>query len=310
MSEAPRIAVVCGGVSEERAVSIGSGQASARALSLNYEVDLVELNEEALPLALDPERHVVFSTLHGSFGEDGAFQALLDEAGIEYAGCDRASSALTFDKAKTKAVLADADVPVANQIEFVRSRIPEPTDVFDRLGPAVVLKPICQGSSVGLGFASSVDELMALFGDLKFERWMIEPLIVGMETSVGVLEGSALEIVEIRPKSGKFDYESKYTSGMTDYVVPAPLSISDEKKVKLLAEEAFAACGCRDYARVDFMIDQKGLPYVLEINTLPGMKDTSLLPMSAGAMGIDFPSLLKKLVAPAILRFQNRYSIC
>lgn len=305
----PRIAVVCGGISEERLVSIGSGKASAKALSESFEVDLVELTKEALPESLDPERHVVFSTLHGTFGEDGAFQSILDDAGIEYAGCDQASSALTFDKAKTKEALAAADVLVADQIVFSRDRIPSPRTVFDRLGQSVVLKPICQGSSVGLGFASNRDELEALFANLEFELWMIEPLIVGKEVSIGVVEGKALEIVEIRPKSGKFDYESKYTQGLTEYLAPAPLSESVEKMVKMLSERAYSACGCRDYARVDFMIDQKGRPFVLEINALPGMKDTSLLPMSAGAMGIDFSTLLKKLVAPAIFRFQNRYSI-
>jgi len=305
----PRIAVVCGGVSEERSVSIGSGKASAKALSDNFEVDLVELTKEALPESLDPKRHVVFSTLHGTFGEDGAFQSILDDAGIEYAGCDRASSALTFDKAKTKEALAAADVPVADQIVFSKDRIPSPQAVFDQLGQSVVLKPICQGSSVGLGFASSRDELEALFANLEFDLWMIEPLIVGKEVSIGVVEGKAFEIVEIRPKSGKFDYESKYTQGLTDYLAPAPLPGSVEKIVKMLAERAYSACGCRDYARVDFMIDEKGCPFVLEINALPGMKGTSLLPMSAGAMGIDFSTLLKKLVAPAIFRFQNRYSI-
>lgn len=310
MKESPRIAVVCGGVSQERSVSIGSGKASARGLAQHFKVDFVELSEEALPPILAPERHVVFSTLHGSFGEDGGFQEMLDEAGFEYAGCDRASSALTFDKARTKDALAVAGVPVAAQIEFDRSAVPDPQSVLDRLGPAVALKPICQGSSIGLSFATNLRELEEALSDLPFERWMIEPLIVGKEVSVGVLEGEPLEIVEIRPKSGKFDYESKYTSGLTDYIVPAPLSKDLEKKVKSIAADAFLACGCRDYGRVDFMIDEEDNPFVLELNTLPGMKDTSLLPMSAGACGINFESLLKKLVAPAIMRFQNRYSIC
>ncbi|MFL3656505.1 MAG: D-alanine--D-alanine ligase [Opitutales bacterium] len=309
MSRTPRISVVCGGTSAEREVSIGSGIATAKAFSALYEVERIELDGERLPVGLDAERCVVFSTLHGTFGEDGGFQSLLDNAGIEYAGCGRECSELTFDKVKTKATLAEAGVPVADQVAFSRDAIPNVESVFERLGPAVVLKPVCQGSSVGLGFANSVTELESLLAHLEFEEWMLEPLIVGKEISIGVLEGEALEIVEIRPESGQFDYASKYTKGMTEYIVPAPFSESLEASIKLLAMRAYEACGCRDYTRVDFMLDEQSNPFVLELNTLPGMKATSLLPMSAGAAGINFEELLKKLVAPAFLRFQRKYSI-
>jgi len=310
MRRVPKIAVVCGGTSEEREVSMGSGIATAEAFSALFDVERMELDADALPTGLDADQHIVFSTLHGTFGEDGGFQSLMDEAGIEYAGCGRECSALTFDKVRTKAAVAVAGLPVTDQITFSRSAIPDVESVFERLGPSVVLKPVCQGSSIGLGFANNTAELEALLARLEFEDWMLEPLIVGKEISVGVLDGEVMEIVEIRPKSGQFDYESKYTKDMTEYIAPAPFSESLEALIKSLAMRTYVACKCRDYARVDFMLDEQNNPFVLEVNTLPGMKATSLLPMSAGAAGINFEELLKRLVAPAFLRFQSKYSIC
>jgi len=310
MKNEPVVAVVCGGVSAEREVSLGSGRAVAEAFRSLFAVERFELNDASVPPQLDKTRHVVFSTLHGTFGEDGAFQALLETEGIEYAGCDRASSELTFDKVKTKAALREAGIPVADQIAFRRDSPPDAEGVMVKLGPQVVLKPVRQGSSIGLGFANSAAELEQLLGDLPFEHWMIERRILGKELSVGVLGGKATEIVEIRPKTGQYDYESKYTKGMTDFLAPAPIATPLETEIKGIVEKAFQACGCRDYARVDLMLSQEGEPFVLEVNTLPGMKETSLLPLSAAAAGINFKALLKKLVEPAFLRFHAKYSIC
>ncbi len=310
MTDLPVIAVVCGGTSPERAVSLGSGKAVAEAMDGLFPVERFELDAEALPAGLESRRHVVLSTLHGSFGEDGGFQAILDEAGIEYAGCDQKCSALTFDKALTKSVLSEAGIPVADQIIFDRTAPPSVSEVVERLGQQVVLKPVRQGSSIGLAFARSESEIATLFDDLKFDDWMLETLIVGRELSLGVIEGEVMEIVEISPKSGQFDYASKYTKGMTEYEAPARLSAELEREIKAIAAATYNACGCRDYARVDVMLDGEGRPYVLEVNTLPGMKETSLMPMSAGAAGLSFKALLKKLVEPAILRFRSKYSIC
>lgn len=310
MKNKPVVAVVCGGVSAEREVSLGSGKAVAEAFASLFEVERIELNDEMVPSQLDKTRHVVFSTLHGTFGEDGGFQALLEATCIEYAGCDRASSELTFDKVKTKSALSAASLPVADHIAFHRDSPPNPADVMLNLGPSVVLKPVRQGSSIGLGFADSAEELGQLLGDLPFEHWMIERRILGKELSVGVLEGKATEIVEIRPKTGQYDFESKYTKGMTEFLAPAPLPGPLEAEIKRIVERTFEACGCRDYARVDLMLSQKGEPFILEVNTLPGMKETSLLPLSAAAAGINFKALLKKLVEPAFLRFHAKYSVC
>lgn len=306
MNEA-RIAVLLGGVSEEREVSLGSGKAAAAALQKSFEVDVFDVDSYSrLPDGLDPKVHVVFSTLHGSFGEDGQAQTLMDDAGVVYAGCDASSSALTFDKVATKAMVKAASVPVTEQIVFENGDIPDVAMLARKLGTSVVIKPVAQGSSVGLKFAETLEEVAEALADCGQGRWLVEPRVEGTEVTVGILHGSALGVVEIRPKSGRFDYSSKYTKGLTEYVAPAEISKDLTERIRNLATVAFEACGCRDYARIDFMIDRQGEPYFLEINTLPGLKETSLLPMSAALFGYDFDELLQKLVEPALLRYKDR----
>ena len=167
------------------------------------------------------------------------------------------------------------------------------------------MKPNAEGSSVGLGLVASRADLVAKLDSIGSGSWLIEKRIFGRELSVGVLRGKAMGIVEIRPKSGVYDYTSKYTKGMTEYLAPAPLEPATTAAIQVAAETAFAACGCRDYARVDFMLSERNGFYLLEINTLPGMKETSLLPMSARCAGLDFTALVRELVSPALQRFQS-----
>lgn len=299
----PIIAVLAGGTSAERDVSVGSGKASALALARSFPTRLFELTADALPVGLDPRRHVVFSTLHGTFGEDGGMQRLLDAAGVTYAGCDAASSALTMDKTRTKAAAAKRGVRVADAVHFEADQKPAADAVVAQLGENVVVKPNNEGSSVGLSVIASRAALAEKLGSITRGSWLIERRIVGRELSVGVLGGRALGVVEIRPKSGVYDYTSKYTKGLTEYFAPAPLDPATTARVQAAAEAAFAACGCRDYARVDFILPEQGDAFLLEINTLPGMKETSLLPMSARCAGMDFTGLVRELVRPALLRF-------
>lgn len=299
----PIIAVLAGGTSAERDVSVGSGKASALALARSFPTRLFELTADALPAGLDPRRHVVFSTLHGTFGEDGGMQRLLDAAGVTYAGCDAASSALTMDKTRTKAAAAKRGVRVADAVHFEADQKPAADAVVAQLGENVVVKPNNEGSSVGLSVIASRAALAEKLGSITRGSWLIERRIVGRELSVGVLGGRALGVVEIRPKSGVYDYTSKYTKGLTEYFAPAPLDAATTARVQAAAEAAFAACGCRDYARVDFILPEQGDAFLLEINTLPGMKETSLLPMSARCAGMDFTGLVRELVRPALLRF-------
>jgi D-alanine-D-alanine ligase len=303
MIPTPIIAVLAGGTSSEREVSLGSGRASARAFARSFPTRLFEVTADALPAGLDPARHVVFSTLHGGFGEDGSMQRLLDAAGIAYAGCDAASSALTMDKSRTKAAAATRGVPVGAGLVFDAAAAPSAEELVARLGEQVVLKPNDQGSSVGLSINPDRAALAASLARLTPGSWLAERRLVGRELSVGVLRGSALGAVEVRPKSGVYDYASKYTAGATEYFAPAPLGADTTLAVQRAAEAAFAACGCRDYARVDFILVGTAELYLLEINTLPGMKETSLLPMSARCAGLDFTALVVELVKPALERF-------
>jgi len=284
----PIIAVFAGGVSSEREVSLGSGAASAHALSRHFPTKFFDITSEALPAELDPKRHVVFSTLHGTFGEDGGMQRLLDTAGVHYAGCDAASSALTMDKVLTKRAAATRGVAGALDLVFSAAKKLSADEILLKLGDQLVLKPTDQGSSVGLHIIVGRAELEKALATVKSGNWIIEQRIFGRELSVGVLNGHAMGVVEIKPKSGVYDFSSKYTKGMTEYRAPAPMSDEQTAQACKAAEAAYAACGCRDYARVDFIFSEKNGLFLLEINTLPGMKETSLLPMSAKCEGLDF----------------------
>ena len=299
----PIIAVLAGGISAEREVSLGSGRACAAALARSFPTCWFDVTANALPAGLDPARHVVFSTLHGTFGEDGGMQRLMDAAGIAYAGCDAAGSEFTMDKARTKQAAAAKGVGVARDLRFSADHRPTADEVIAKLGTEVVVKPNDEGSSVGLSMIGNRAELETALAGITRGNWLIEERIRGRELSIGVLNGRAMGVVEIRPKSGVYDYASKYTKGMTEYFCPAPLDETVTAQVQRAAETAFAACGCRDYARVDFILAPKNMLYLLEINTLPGMKETSLLPMSARCAGLDFTALVRELVRPALQRF-------
>jgi D-alanine-D-alanine ligase len=301
----PVIAVFAGGTSAENEVSTGSGAACAQFLARSFTTRLFSIVADALPQGYDPARHVVFSTLHGTFGEDGGMQRLIDAAGGAYAGCDAASSALTMDKELTKKAAAAQGVPVVQGMTFDAVSKPNAAEVVRQLGPRVVVKPNNEGSSVGLKIVGDEDGLTAALASITHGRWLAERRIVGREVSVGILHGASMGIVEVKPKSGVYDYTSKYTPGTTEYLAPAPLDDLLASRVRDAAETAFAACGCRDYARVDFMISANDEPFLLEINTLPGMKETSLLPKSARCAGLDFAALVREMVSPAVERFRQ-----
>ena len=300
----PIIVVLAGGTSPEREVSLGSGKAVALAMAYSYPTQFFTLDRDALPEGLDPARHVVCSTLHGVFGEDGGMQRLLDEAGIAYAGCNANGSDLCFDKWRTRQAVSAMGVQVAPGRHFLATNKPTAANLAAEIGGQIVLKPNRQGSSVGLQIVSSKAGLEIALGGIRQGDWVAEKRILGRELTVGLLRGRAMGIVEIVPKSGVFDYTSKYTKGLTEYISPARLSDETAQRVRTAAETAFAACGCRDYVRIDFMLSDEDELYFLEINTLPGMKETSLLPMSARCVGLDFVALCRELVAPAVARFQ------
>lgn len=299
----PVIAVFAGGTSAEREVSRSSGLACAVALARSFPTRMFDVTAESLPVGLEAGTHVVFSTLHGTFGEDGGMQRLLDAARIHYAGCDASSSALTMDKTRTKETVSARGVRVAKAILFAGDAKPSVETVVGQLGEKLIIKPNAEGSSVGLSVVSNRIELGTALSKISSGSWMAEQRVFGRELSIGVLEGKASGVVEIRPKSGVYDYTSKYTKGASEYFAPAPLDGGLTAAVARDAETAYEACGCRDYARVDFMLSEQNELYLLEINTLPGMKETSLLPMSARCVGLDFTALVREMVTPALRRF-------
>ena len=300
----PVIAILCGGTSEERDVSLASGKAVAQAMAYSYPTQLFQVENDALPAGLDPKQHVVCIVQPGTFGEDGGMQRLLDAGGFSYGSADARASELCFDKWRTRQAVSAMGVQVAPGRHFAASAKPTAAALATELGEQVVLKPNRQGSSVGLQIVSTRVGLEIALGGIRQGDWIAEERILGRELTVGLLRGRAMGIVEILPKSGVFDYTSKYTKGLTEYVAPANLSVELAAQARLAAENAFAACGCRDYARIDFMLSSEGELYLLEINTLPGMKETSLLPMSARCVGLDFIALCRELIAPAVERFQ------
>ncbi len=300
----PLVAVLCGGTSAERDVSLASSKAVAQAMAFAHPTRLFVLDEDQLPDGLDPAEHVVCIVQPGTFGEDGGLQRLLDAGGFSYASADARASELCFNKWSTRQTVSTVGVRVAPGCFFHTTGKPAVIDLVRNLGEQVVLKPNKQGSSVGLQMIGSQVQLETAFSILSEGEWVVEKKIVGRELTVGILGGRPMGIVEIAPKSGVFDYTSKYTKGFTEYHAPAQLSTKVTTEVRQLAKLAFVACGCRDYARADFILSTEGELYFLEINTLPGMKEMSLLPMSARCVGLNFNALCRELVALAFQRFQ------
>lgn len=300
-----------GGPSAERDVSLRSGAAVARALrSLGHEVR--ELDPQNGVWALPAGTDVVFLALHGTYGEDGTIQQRLDDLGVPYTGCDPAASRVAFDKVLTKQRCLAAGVPTAPYVVVASADASWP----EGWGPPVVIKPVRQGSSVGLQFVEAGEQWPAALRDaLQFDtRVLVEPKIAGCEVTVGLLAGEVLPIVEVKPRSGAYDYHHKYTVGATEYFCPARLDDRVAGRIRALALGAFQAIGGRDYARVDLMVSAAGEPVVLEVNTLPGMTETSLLPKAAAAAGIGYAELCQRMVDMArqrarCRREESRYNV-
>lgn len=287
------ITVMLGGASAEREVSLRSGAAVVQALrARGYRV--VELDPCEPGWVLPRETGLVFLALHGSQGEDGAVQTRLEELGIPYTGCDSQSSRIAFDKAETKRCCERAGVPSPRWVVVNDPQADWPPG----WEPPVVIKPVRQGSSVGLGVVrrdaewhGALTEALRYDGEALVETW-----IKGRELTVGILAGEVLPLVEVRPVVGEYDYHNKYTLGATHYECPAVLDAPTTGRVQAVAVEAFRAVGGRDYARVDVMLDEALRPWVLEVNTLPGMTETSLFPRAAAAAGLDFGTLCETMV--------------
>ena len=287
------ITLMLGGPSAEREVSLRSGAAVAHALRrLGHHV--TELDPRERSWRLPPATDLVVLALHGTYGEDGTVQHELEALGVPYTGCGPEASRVAFDKLLTKQRCLAAGVPTPRHAVLDGTSPSWP----DGWQPPVVLKPLRQGSSVGLEFVDRREDFAAaLERSLRHDREvLLEERIAGMETTVGILEGEALPVVEVVPRAGGYDYTNKYTPDRTDYYCPARLSGATTARVQAAALGAYHAIGGRDYARVDVMVTPDNQPWVLEVNTLPGMTELSLLPKAAAAAGLDFDSLCQRLV--------------
>ncbi|HYH78947.1 MAG TPA: D-alanine--D-alanine ligase [Longimicrobium sp.] len=324
-----KIAVLMGGTSAEREVSLASGLGVVKALRERghqaWTVDTArgfvpEADESALlPGGVNAEppgelagiplielgnvsqlrdADVAFLALHGGAGEDGTIQALLELMGVRYTGSGALGSGIAMDKDVSKRLFRDAQVPT---LPWRVARAPGFTydldTIDDLIGFPCIVKPSRQGSSVGIHVVNDPDELQACVQDAaQFDsEVMIERYARGRELTVGILGDQALPAVEIRPKKGIYDYHSKYTPGMTEYFCPAPLEEEIVAQMQAYALRAFRVLKLRGYARIDFILAKEQL-FCLEANTLPGMTATSLLPKAAAAMGIDYPELCDRIV--------------
>ncbi len=292
-----KIAVLCGGLSNEREVSLRSGKNVFEALKrLGYmNVELIDVDKNTAKTLIEKDIKVAYNALHGKYGEDGCIQGTLELLGIEYTGCGVFSSATCINKEYTKTVLRKYGLPLIKSV-FVKKGEDVKEAVKDLKYP-LMLKPVCEGSSIGMYKVNKPEELEELYNKSAEcnQDILIEEFIVGTCATVGVLDNNgttfATEILELRPKNEWYDYEAKYTKGMTEFILPAELSEEMTKSVKEKAIEAYKACECAGVSRVDFLISD-GIPYILEINTSPGMTDTSDLPAQAAVMGITYDDLV------------------
>jgi D-alanine-D-alanine ligase len=296
------ITVMLGGPSAEREVSLRSGAEVARALrSLGHVVQELDPRDEKwkLPAGTD----VVFLALHGTYGEDGTVQHRLEEQGAIYTGCGPEASRIGFDKFLTKQRCLATGVPTARFLVIDSASASWPMG----WNPPVVLKPVRQGSSVGLQFVERVsDWSKALAEAMRYDsQVLMEEKIAGRECTVGILDDKPLPLVEVRPKTGVYDYQTKYSAGATDYFCPAVFDEATTARIQSAGLGAFKAIGGRDYSRVDVIVQPSGEPVVLEVNTLPGMTETSLLPKAAAAAGIGYAQLCQRMVDLALKRKAN-----
>jgi D-alanine-D-alanine ligase len=297
------ITVMLGGPSSEREVSLRSGAAVAKALrSLGHTVQ--ELDPQELSWKLPPGTQVIFLALHGTYGEDGTVQEELEKLGVPYTGCGPEASRIAFDKVLTKKRCLATGVPTARFAVFDSPKAPWPAG----WRPPVVLKPVRQGSSVGLQMVEHMGQWEASLAEaFRFDtQVLMEEKIAGREATVGILGDQCLPVAEIRVKQGMFDYKNKYTPGAAEHFCPAPFDPAQTARIQEAALGAFRAVGGRDFARVDVMVRPNGDPIVLEVNTLPGMTELSILPEAAAAAGLSYAQLCQRMIDLALDRSKKK----
>jgi D-alanine-D-alanine ligase len=302
-----RVAVLMGGVSAEREVSLNTGAQVAKALDARgHEVRRIDSGEPGFIGRLEEERpDVVFICLHGRHGEDGTVQGLLELIGLPYVGSGVLASALAMDKVMSKHFFAQAGIPSPAYVNVCRGDAVDLDEVTDVLGSKTVVKPANEGSAIGVTIAHEPAELPAALEEAfqYDDSVLIEQFIPGVEVTVGVIGNDdliALPTLEIVPEHEFYDYDSKYIPGMSRHIIPARVSEAARAECQRLSLEAHRALGCRGMSRSDTIVTDDGSVELLEVNTIPGMTATSLLPDAARAAGVEFPELCDRLVRLAL----------
>ena len=308
-----KIAVLSGGISTERQISFQTGQCVAGALREGgYETIVADISPEDLRILDDKSIDVFFICLHGEFGEDGQIQKLLEEKGLCYTHSDSVSSRLAIDKLQTKKRFAAVGVKTPASIEFTdQTNTKRIKEVFGDSTEKLVVKPITHGSSVGVQIVSPNDDVLSAASRCKeqFGDCMIEEFISGREITVGILNGRALPILEIRPKVGFYDYHAKYVDDNTEYLFDTVTDAHLIKRISSDAVKCFQCLGCRHVARVDSILADDGTAYALEINTVPGMTVHSCVPKAAGKIGISMTELCGQIVGQALVDHEKTKNI-
>ena len=305
------IGVLAGGISSERKVSLKTGNNILESLHRSgYNATLVDPQDHDFIESIK-KTDIAFLALHGRYGEDGTVQGLLELLKVPYTGSGVLSSALVIDKILTKKIMVKEGFPTPPYLEIdsgnpIKKLIHTDGEIVKDMGYPVVVKPNTEGSTIGISKAGNIEELESgvRLASRYDERVMIEKYIIGRELTVGVIgkDPQALPVVEIKPKSGFFDYESKYTKNLTEYIVPAEIENNMTEKIMDISLKCHRCFSCFGISRVDFILDKKNIPYILELNTMPGMTSTSLVPMAAKAAGIDFDHLIEIILDSADLK--------
>ena len=296
------VGVLMGGRSAEREVSLRTGAAILAALHRGgHRAIGIDAGKDLPQMLARRKVSVAFIALHGRGGEDGTVQGLLECLGIPYTGSGVLASALAMDKKQSKWIFRALGLPTP-QFEVFTRAAGGPRQL-ERLAPPVVVKPVCEGSSVGMSVVEDPGALApALAKAFRYDpEAIVEAFVPGRDLTVGVLGSETLPVVEMRPRGGFYSYSAKYKKGQTEYLVPAPLTARQAARTQELALAAHRALGCRGASRVDFRLDERGRPLLLEVNTIPGMTETSLLPKAASAAGIGFDELVARILAEARL---------
>lgn len=300
LNEQSKVAVLMGGVAAEREISLRSGQAVTEALQTQgVNATGVDVSSLSQLQQVASEYDVAFIALHGRWGEDGTVQAILEDLQMPFTGSRMAASAIAMDKLRTKWLWRGADLPTPNFV-WVNEHRPLNTESFPLQFP-VIVKPVHEGSSIGMQKVDSMPQLQAAVDEAqKFDKEvLIEQWITGREFTCAVLDGEALPLIELKTDNVFYDYEAKYQSNDTQYLCPAELDSDLTESIQKIVLQAFSVVGSDTWGRVDLMLDENSQPWLIELNSVPGMTDHSLVPMAAKAQGIDFPQLVKRILQRA-----------